>query len=492
MTWSIKNTFASVNQIPPEVLSLIPEYCYSDEELINLTHVCRNWREIFTSRASLWTFLDCKDPEKTSVYLERSRACPLEIRLGDQHCGPFPNDALLLIDPHLGRLKALTIDGTACHLPGLIEHFSSPAPLLEKLRIRVGGSRIRLTESTLFGGNLSSLRELRLSGILTNLPWQNLSNLIVFDFRGVPDNTLSVAQLLDFFEGAPLLREIKLKDSLLDSPNAHAKRVVYLPLLRFLTITAKPTLSILLDHLRIPTGALVVLEFQFGEEVSPVPDHLPTPPNNFGNISHITSGNFYFGSGTAIRLKGPSGDLYAFGTQDGVGSASSSLGDRTLQSFNKLCISTIERLSITGYRSIALCQSEKFSTHQTLLLMNNLRALTLIDCLNLTFICALNPDHNTQNTMVCPELEYLVLYVQAKWDVYCSDQLVEMAKARASSGAKLSTIMLVCPREVVPAEKVFALKSHVSHVEYRLDNESPKWDTIPGEVEETYIEDSGW
>ena len=64
---SVKNTFAPINRIPPELLSLIPEHCKKDRELIELTHICHDWREIFVSRASLWTRLDCARPNKKAI-----------------------------------------------------------------------------------------------------------------------------------------------------------------------------------------------------------------------------------------------------------------------------------------------------------------------------------------------------------------------------------------------------------------------------------------
>jgi len=493
MTRTIKNTFAPVNRIPTDVFSLIPEYCDSDKDLIKLTHVCHSWREIFISRASLWTSLDCVGPQKTSVYLERSRTSPLKIRLRGWDHSLFHNAAFFLTLPHLGRLKTLTINGISRSTLGPIEYLGSRAPLLKKLEIHFHDLPIRLTATSLFDGNLSSLRKLRLSGVLTNLPWQNLSNLTVFSFCSVPSNTLSITHLLDFFEGASFLREIKLEDSLPDSSNAPVGRVVYLPHLRFLRIAAQPGHSILLNHLHIPTGTLMILGFRFGDEFSPTPDYFPTPINNLSNISHMTSINLFFGAEMGMRLKGPSGVLYAFGTRNGVGSIPRNLGDRTLRSLNRLPISTIERLSITGCSFLLRGKSEESGTYQTLLLMNNLRTLTLIDCRNLSFILALNPDHNTQNTMVCPELEELVLHPNVERNKYWIDGLVEMAGARASNGAKLSTIVIVCPREAILAEKMFALKSHVSHVEYRLDPELTRWDAIPGEVNEIDdFEDLAW
>jgi len=206
VTQSIKNTLAPINRVPPDVLSLIPDYRETtDKELIKLTHVCRSWREIFISRASLWTFLACEDFDKTSVYIQRSKQSPLEVQIDQENF-----EMLLLVEPHVGRLKALTLSFFGRDASRLTKHLSSTAPILEKLAIHVHNPDISefdsaLFESTLLGGNLSSLRELRLSGLHTNLPWQNMSNLTFFKFRQAGSKT-SITQLLDFFEHAPLLR----------------------------------------------------------------------------------------------------------------------------------------------------------------------------------------------------------------------------------------------------------------------------------------------
>ncbi len=58
-----------------------------------------------------------------------------------------------------------------------------------------------------------------------------------------------------------------------------------------------------------------------------------------------------------------------------------------------------------------------------------------------------------------------------------------MAKERAARGARLTTVVVICPRECIPAEKVFDLRSYVSHVECRADDGSHKLGTIPGVVD---------
>ena len=73
LVWSLKDSFALVNRIPPEVISFTSDY-YMDmyhmyQALISLTHICRGWRETFISRSSLWAHLDLTTVDKTQTYI---------------------------------------------------------------------------------------------------------------------------------------------------------------------------------------------------------------------------------------------------------------------------------------------------------------------------------------------------------------------------------------------------------------------------------------
>ena len=222
---SMRNTFVSINRIPPEVFSLILDYWErqdAERDAIALTHVCHGWREIFTSRSSLWTHLDCKDAEKTHTHIGRSRSHPLEISLMRWERIPYCNDALLMAIPHIGRISSLTIYVLSDALSRLLNHFPFPAPFLKELKIVLHydglahDPRPATIPNTILPDCSPPLRKLRLSNVATDLPWRNLSNLTVFEFRHFPDtvDSLFVGQLLNFFESAPLLRKITLHDSI--------------------------------------------------------------------------------------------------------------------------------------------------------------------------------------------------------------------------------------------------------------------------------------
>ena len=489
---SMKNTFAPINRVPQGILSLVPDYCDTDKELVALTHVCRGWRERFISCPSLWSFLDCANVEKTRAYLERSKTHLLEVQLGREESASFLKDALLLTVPHLGRLETLSLYGSSDDLLQLTKYSGSPAPLLEKLKLTSARAETLVIQGAIFDGHLPSLHELRLSGVITNLVWGNLSNLRTFDLRQVAGDKISMTQLLDLFEHAPLLRKIQLRDAFPNSSDAPPGRVVSLSQLKFLTIVAQPVHSILLNHLLIPTDLSLSQCFDLSDDKSPIPDYLPKTLETLGNVSCVTSITLSFDPGMFLRVEGPSGSHCMFGNWCGVGPSPSIVDSRVLQSLTLFRISTVERLAITEYSASPPAKTEKSPVYLTLLLMNNLRTLTLIDCLNLPFVFALNPNRNPSRTVVCPKLEELVLYIMDKdKDWSCIDELLEAVKERASRGSKLPAITIVCPEEFLPAKQVLKLKEHVSRVEYRLDDVAPGWDAIPTDVDYTGYE-SDW
>ena len=480
MTRSIKNALAPINQVPPEVISLIPDYCETEEELIALTHVCRSWREIFISRASLWTFLDCTDLDKTNAYIQRSRGSPLEISFAPPGL-LCRRDAFDLTLPFIGRFKALTLSGFSRNIIELTKHLGTPAPLLDKLDIQVRTPDAVTNEGILFGGDLSSLRELCLHGIIPDLPWQNMTNVTTFDFRHAPEYSITTTQLLNFFEHAPLC-EITLVESFPHSSDAPAERTVSLPHLKLFRIRSFSPHSAVLNHLHIPIGALVTMEFELDSDTCPIQHHFPRSLDNLGNISHITSINLDFYDRMSMRLQGPSGGLYALGFCDGIPDSLES-EHLVLQSLRKFPISTIERFTM-GFLSVDT--ENGGPVYQTLLLMENLRTLVLGDFDHTSFVSALNPNRNASNVVICPKLEELSFIIESPY----INEISEMAKVRALRGAKLATVVIFSAEEFIPAG-VFDLESHVSRVEYKSYETEPRWDFLPGEDEDDGY-DSSW
>ena len=241
---------------------------------------------------------------------------PLGIDLRQVSDASYREEAFTLAVPHIGRFRTLSVSRSLTKvLPVLIKQFFCPIPLLSKPNIDLVCNRDTALPGNLFNGDLSSLRELPLAGVITPLPWRGLSNLTTFELCHIDKNSIFLTRLLDFFESTPQLRYIQLRDSIPISSTAPTKRVVRLPHLKELGVFAQPAHPILLNHLSIPAGASLRLGFTFSGNESPIPFHLPKSFNNRHNISHIATINLRFGSEQKfVRLNGPSGELYILGS----------------------------------------------------------------------------------------------------------------------------------------------------------------------------------
>lgn len=480
---SIKNSIAPINRIPPEVLSLIPDNYNEekmDKDLIALTHVCRSWRDIFISRPSLWTEFCCRDVDKTRTYIKRSQSCLLKMNIYFGSCDMPVDEAFALVTSHIPRLKSLSLLG---YIPkSFIENFHCRTPLLEKLDIHEFSERA--LDCTLFGEELpSSLRELYLAGSIIGFPWKHLANLRVVDLSShSPQYT--VIQLLDFFKSAPCLHTVIIRLSIKNSSDVPPDRIVPLPHLKIFTIDTRLPHSTLLCHLHIPIGASVVSKFRFPAKDFPLLDYLPERPNNFSNLSHITTINLLFGVREKYaRLDGPSGSFRVVAEcNDRLLPPSYTVDRRTLRSLDHPMFSAIQRLVISKYAHERPAEVEDCPIFRTLRFTNDLRMLILIDCNYGPFILALDPKQNTSNLVLCSSMEKLVLYISShSRDQYHVMHLISMAKHRASTGAKLSSIMIFGPAGLTLDTEISKLREYVTHVEYQVELTCPAWDDVPGE-----------
>ena len=419
---------------------------------------------------------------------------PLDIRLKDYGSACYSRAAFLLAVPCIGGLKPLSVTGllypyspvSGAFLPVLAEHFSRPVPLLQRLKVGFVCDPTPTLPDTLFGGVLPSLRELILSGVSTSLSWGGLENLTTFILSEVPKEKILLVHLLDFFESAPHLHHIELRRAFPDISDDHSRRIASLPDLKKLIIISNIPHSIPLNHLSIPSGASVILEFTFkGDERSPIPANLPKDLDNIHNLSHITTINLSFGlERRAMQLKGPSGELHVLGAWIREDARTNTGASRLMRFLDRFDTSRCRWLGITQYNTHRSHPPPSESTpitswapYQSLLLMGNLHTLALIECNNLHFIIALDPSKNPSEFIQCPKLKEVILYIDHP-DRLCIVDLLDMAEGRALRGAKLSTLIVV-RTDPLASMDVFQLRDHISRVEYRFDNVSPAWDALP-------------
>jgi hypothetical protein len=412
--------------------------------------------------------------EKTRIYIERARSSSLEITLHEPRVASHLKDAFLSVTPHIGRLKSLCIVGNR-DLKNITEYVSCWVPFLKELTIDLTCNPTPVLNSTLFNSDLSSLHSLSLTGVITHLPWKGLSNLTMFDLFPVPESKTSITRLLDFFVNAPHLQNITLCGSVPTSSDAPPTRMVFLPSLMALTIIADTTVadpvhSILLKHLHIPAGASQIMGFNFSGDKSRF-QIVYRGWSGFSKTCCVTSSNFRFNKANkSARPGGPSGGLKISGLWKDVDKTAPplDLDHRILRSLGYFSFRMTRRLEITGWKLPALS-----SPFHILSFMEDLRTITLTQCNNLPFILALNPDKNPSKLVLCPKLEGLILFVKPRKTFNIPD-LINMAKERASKGAKLPSITIVGLGELMPGKEAFKLREYVAHVDYRVEKEPPK------------------
>jgi hypothetical protein len=455
---------APVNRIPSEILALIPDfwpkhYDGRDRDLVALTHVCRAWREVFISRSSLWTDLGCADEGKTRIYLERSGSLPVNLSLDadDQLSSHHPFSRII---PHaIGRLGSLTIQGTPRNLQDITAHLSRPAPLLKKLWICGGYYNTHVNPvltPALFNGDLSSLRTLRLAFVNTRLPWRSMVNLTSFSLLHPSPGAISVKKFLDFFEGAPRLRKVSL-GSPSPAPGAQDERLVSLACLERIEITGDGSASLLLNHLLIPVGAHLKIEVDLPSP--PNKDHPPRFLDNLRNLPNFTAVELHGGGlDPHVQFSGPNGQVTMI--------PRTSRDDKTrlvLESLDQFDTSKVEQLKIDRGNGGESPSSDPL--YRALLPMKHLRTLTLHHCaIPRIFVRALHPTMSSSGTVVCPDLEELVIVFNGgSLDMRA---VIEVAAARASRGAKLKSVKIqVIGQDKFARVDLLELKKHVFDVE---------------------------
>ena len=468
LLWSTKNALAPINKIPPEVLSLIPNFWETDDrdqDVITLTHVCRAWREIFISRASLWANFDCICVDKTRVYLERSKSSPINVSLAN-FVGLSPCDPFLQILPHaIGRLRSLSVYATFKSLQDITAHLSLPAPFLEDLQIDGHPALYSQPDnpvlaSTLFNGDLSSLRVLCLRSVRTELPWRNMVNLTTFTLVRTLPGEISVGHFLDFFESAPRLREVRLHAATPTFGAQNGRLASLVCLKRMNIIGGRP--SLLLDHLLIPVGAELTIRTSLRSSL--IEDHLPKSLDNLRNLSGFTRICLNTSRWlTPVEFSGPNGR---------VAISSANYAQAVLESLARFDTSKTERLEIGGNVSFS-----RYTCYQTLLPMRGLRTLTLSHCQSSRgFIAALRRGVGSSGLVACPELEELVLAFHIDEGIIKDGidgpgiikEVIGMAAARVLRGAKLKCVRIIDHDKDMQIDS-FELEKHVLRVEYGPD-----------------------
>ncbi|KAG8954802.1 hypothetical protein FRC00_005702, partial [Tulasnella sp. 408] len=225
------------------------------ESLYSLRLVSRTWRDILDSTPSVWVVLTSTFPLTVNqASITRSSGAPLTIHFGDMNDSSVqPDEFIELVGPIRDRWKVVCVDEDA--VPTVWNYLTSPAPLLETVRLRTrpmsGAPRQGLE---LLGGETHSIRQLHLYGFIVH--WDRCT------FRGLKHLGLASADRYG-------LTMDMILNILAESPNLES---LYIDLMKFPVSTSFPLHPIYLPHLRT-----IELMFLPGNIVFPLLRHIEAP-----------------------------------------------------------------------------------------------------------------------------------------------------------------------------------------------------------------------
>ena len=309
----LKNSLAPINRLPPEILALIATFRESEKDLMNATAVCKYWHRTLVSAPNLWNNIVCgRDVTSPHVhmYLERSGSVPIVAQIHAR--------ASRLLSPHTERISRLTMSvDNPSDIGEIADHLSKPAPLLEKITLRVAcrGRHSLMLPPKFFEGFLSTAKVMILHGRALSPGPCELSRLTKF----LLDTDLCAptsADILDSLEQMPSLQVFKAS-LCRRTPRDHVPgdRVVTLRGLEEISITIDQNLfasvaSPIFPSLRLPSARKVTLKSVNASGVPLTPilplsfeDRLPglsVVPKALVALDEETSGITFHGLGDSV------------------------------------------------------------------------------------------------------------------------------------------------------------------------------------------------
>ena len=181
-------------------------YCVQD--IVSVTHVCRFWRYAAINTPELWTIIATMNVEMVKAFLERSGELPLSVDLRPGHGDVTETnyDTLDVLIPHTHRFREFAVHAPRELGRKVLDSFTEPAPLLERLVIRC---QLEGQTNLFFDGWVPRLRELVVDFIDGILFRNHIGNLTSIHLT-LPQSVLDLHPFFDVLRWCPLLEEMFL------------------------------------------------------------------------------------------------------------------------------------------------------------------------------------------------------------------------------------------------------------------------------------------
>ena len=232
-----KNSFAYVNRVPTDILSLIPTHLPTQKDRFHAASVCRHWRGVLLRHGALWSqlFLE-KGEECVSALLGRAKGSALNIITHRN----VPVGIMTLISPRAQQIASLEFMGNYWQdIIAFSELYSDQLPLLRTLKVvslKTVDSHYQPVVVTapslpLFKGSINLQKFVIRPWKLSSLSHFIFPNLTTFELseNSVPE-MCSASCLLNFLKASPMLQMVKIEISTeIMLENVPQEMVVVLP-----------------------------------------------------------------------------------------------------------------------------------------------------------------------------------------------------------------------------------------------------------------------
>lgn len=216
----IRNTFAPINKLPPELLASITTSVEdpfggtvdSPDLPFFCTSVCRYWRNSLLASSAIWSSVDTTNSRHLKLHLTRSKKAPLHVKYGwltppgvfEQH-----------IIPECHRLQSLSIPLGYQSIWAVSKSLVEPSESLMMLDMWMAHDMFPVPADILkaisrFAPNITVLR---LHGVTANVSSFQFPALVKLTLR-VPECCYggpSPADLVNFLKHSPVLEELDLR-----------------------------------------------------------------------------------------------------------------------------------------------------------------------------------------------------------------------------------------------------------------------------------------
>ncbi|KAI0091663.1 hypothetical protein BDY19DRAFT_639479 [Irpex rosettiformis] len=222
---STRNSFASINCLPLEILSEIFLCLQTSDsaiftpllfrEWLQVIHVCRHWRKVAHGCALLWTKIDvCAPQELVKEMLERSRNAGLEVKaiLSRASSRTLSNWASIIVHSRRIRTLHLGVDDATCNQLLRRTVLEVDMPRLESFRVNSTTHAPLHLSSRLFSKGAPCLQHLELCDSF--IPWDmpfllKCPRLKTFTVRNVPPPP-TIGHLFYILQSIPALEELNM------------------------------------------------------------------------------------------------------------------------------------------------------------------------------------------------------------------------------------------------------------------------------------------